>query len=254
MTTADFALLLPPMLAGLIVLATHVPFGRQVLDRGIVFIDLAIAQVAGLGVIVTRLAGYDPAGLAGQIGAIAFALGGAALLAATDRRWPAVQEALIGVLFVAAASAGVVLLAGNPHAGEMLHELLAGQLLWVRPEQLWPAAVASAAILLLMRRMPERTQARAFYPLFAVAVTISVQLVGVYLVFASLIVPALAARPWPPRLRHRVAFAVGAGAYALGLAASFLADLPAGAAIVLIAIPVAVAAALAAPAKPGAAG
>ena len=128
--------------AGLLVLATHVPLGTQVLARGIVFIDLAIAQIAGLGVIAADALGFEPQGWAVQVAALAAALLGALLLTWTEKRWPDVQEALIGVLFVLAASAGMLLLANNPHGGEHLKDLLVGQILWV---QLRAAAAGGAA-------------------------------------------------------------------------------------------------------------
>src|SRR5690606_10823415 len=84
----DWAILGLPFLAGLLVLLTHVPLGMQVLARGIVFIDLAIAQVAGLGVIAAHALGWDAQGWAAQLAAVSAALLGAALLTWTERRWP----------------------------------------------------------------------------------------------------------------------------------------------------------------------
>lgn len=226
----DFALLAAPLVAGLLVLAIHVPLGIEVLRRGIIFIDLAIAQVAGLGVIVALLFHWD-APLAVQATAAAAALGGALLLQWTERRWPAVQEALIGLLFVAAAAAGILLLAGNPHGGQHLQDLLAGQILWVGWTQLWPVALLYAVLLLLWFAARERLGRSGFYLLFALMVTASVQLVGVLLVFASLIAPAVAVSGLRRR-RLAVAYGIGALAYAVGLALSAVADLPAGAAVV----------------------
>ena len=113
-------LLGPAMIAGLLVTATHVPLGMQVIGRGIVFIDLAIAQIAGLGVILADALGWEPQGAAMQVAALSAALLAAFLLTWTERRWPQVQEAIIGVTFVLASSAAVLLLAGNPHGGEHL--------------------------------------------------------------------------------------------------------------------------------------
>ena len=146
----DLAILGPAMLAGLIVLATHVPLGQQVLGRGIIFIDLAIAQIAALGVILAPYVGIDEHGSGVQLAAAAAALGGAALLSWTDRRWSQYQEPLIGTLFVLAATGGLLLLANNPHGGEHLKDLLVGQILWVSLGQLVPAAVLSALLLALM--------------------------------------------------------------------------------------------------------
>lgn len=228
----NLSILVPAFLAGLLVLATHVPLGMQVLARGIVFIDLAIAQIATLGVIGADRVGFEPQGWVAQAAAVSAALAGAALLTWTERRWPDVQEALIGVLFVLAASGGMILVANNPHGGEHLHDLLTGQILWVGYAQLLPVAALSAVILALWFGLGSRINRFGFYGLFAFAVTASVQLVGVYLVFASLIVPALASRGQAPRRRLPAAYAVGAAGYALGLALSLLLDLPAGPAVV----------------------
>jgi len=229
----DPTILLLPLATGLLVLATHVPMGMKVLDRGIVFIDLAIAQIAGLGVIAADAFGLGEGGLAVQAAAVGAALLGALLLTWTERRAGEHQEALIGVLFVLAACLGLLLLAGNPHGGEHLKDLLVGQILWVRPTQ--AAALAAVTVVLLVALASgavERLGRFGFYAAFAVAVTASVQFVGVYLVFSSLIVPALATRRLTGRRRLVVAYAVGAVGYALGMALSALADLPSGAVIV----------------------
>ena len=229
----DWGILGPALVAGLLVLATHVPLGQQVLDRGIVFIDLAIAQIAGLGVIAAGTMGMPEGGVAVQVAAVSAALLGALLLTWTERRAQHQQEALIGVMFILAACAGILLLAGNPHGGEHLKDLLVGQILWVNTTQLMWLAVVSALLLLAMGLgWVKRLGRFGFYGAFALAVTASVQLVGVYLVFSSLIIPALATRTLRGRRRHVVAYGVGALGYALGLGLSALLDLPSGAVIV----------------------
>lgn len=229
--TFDFTIIAPAFLAGALVLVTHVPLGAQVLKRGIVFIDLAIAQIAALGVIMAGMADLDQAWMV-QLAAGAAAVLGAFLLTWTEKRWPEVQEAQIGVVFVLAATGSLLLLANNPHGGEHLRDLLAGQILWVRYEQLPLPAVATTAIALALFAYGGRIGRLGFYLLFALAVTISVQLVGVYLVFASLIVPGLAVRNYPPARRLAIAYAVGIAGYAAGLAISMVYDLPSGALIV----------------------
>lgn len=230
----DLSILGPAFIAGLLVLATHVPLGIQVLSRGIVFIDLAIAQVAGIGVIAADAAGWEPQGWAVQVAAVAAALAGALLLTYTERRWPDVQEALIGVLFVLASCAGILLLANNPHGGEHLKDLLVGQILWVNTSQLTAVALLTAVLLAVWFTFGGRLGRLGFYAVFAFAVTASVQLVGVYLVFASLIVPALATRGIAgARARQWIAYATGVAAYALGLVFSAVADLPSGAVVVM---------------------
>jgi len=228
----DLSILGPAFVAGLLVLATHVPMGQQVLARGIVFIDLAIAQIAGLGVIAADALGWEPRGFGVQIAAVGAALIGALLLTYTEKRWPDVQEALIGVLFVLAACAGIILLAGNPHGGEHLKDLLVGQILWVSYRQLLPVALLTGVILALWFRAVERLGRIGFYAMFAFAVTASVQLVGVYLVFASLIIPALASRFHVARRRLIIGYSIGVLGYAIGLALSAVFDLPSGAVVV----------------------
>ncbi|HEU0203788.1 MAG TPA: metal ABC transporter permease [Burkholderiaceae bacterium] len=229
--TLDLSIVGPALVAGLLVTATHVPLGMQVLDRGIVFIDIAIAQIAGTGVIAADLLGFEHAGGSGQLAALATALAGALFLTWTDKRWPDVQEAIIGTVFVLAATAGILLLAGNVHGGEHLKELLVGQILWVRVADLWLPALIYVAALVVWFAFGARLGRAGFYVLFALVVTLSVQLVGVYLVFATLIIPALATQ----RVRSRrllMAYACGVAGYALGLALSVELDLPSGAAIV----------------------
>jgi zinc/manganese transport system permease protein len=205
----------------------------QVLDRGIVFIDLAIAQIAGLGVIAADTVGLPEGGVAVQAAAVCAALLGAWLLTWTEKRAPQQQEALIGVMFILAACAGILLLAGNPHGGEHLKDLLVGQILWVNKTQLlWLAGLSALLLAALRLGWVARLGRFGFYGAFALAVTASVQLVGVYLVFSSLIIPALATRAHVGRRRYAVAYGVGAVGYGLGLALSALFDLPSGAVIV----------------------
>jgi len=223
----------PALVAGVLVLLTHVPLGMRVLSRGIVFIDLAIAQIAGLGVIGADTLGLPEGGWAVQVAAVLAALLGAALLTWTERRAPAQQEALIGVLFVLAACAGILLLAGNPHGGEHLKDLLVGQILWVDTSHLlWLGGVTAALLAFMHAGGLDRWGRFGFYATFAVAVTASVQVVGVYLVFSSLIVPALATLAWRGARRVVLGLLLGAFGYAGGLVASALWDWPSGAVIV----------------------
>lgn len=236
LSVPDIGLLTAPFAAGLVVLSTHVPLGIAVLRRGIIFIDLAVAQVAALGVIVAGLLQFDEhsAAPAGQLAAGLAALGAAALLTFCERRWPEIQEALIGLLFVFAAAAGILLLAGNPQGGEHLRDMLAGQILWAGWGQIGVVAALSVGVLSMRAWCARRgrSDGLAFYALFALAVTASVQLVGVLLVFASLIAPAVATARLGGRARILRAFGVGAMGYGLGLLVSLAADLPAGAAVV----------------------
>lgn len=227
----DFGIVWPALIAGLIVTATHVPLGMQVLERGIVFIDLAVAQIAGLGVIFAYSLGLDPHGAGVQAWALSAALGGALMLTWTEKVWPEVQEAIIGVTFVVAANAAILLLASNPHGAEHLKDMLVGQILWVDPGRLPLESLAYGTILALWFGVGKRLGRTGFYALFACAVTISVQLVGLYLVFTTLIVPALATRRYT-RLRLPWCYALGAAGYATGLGISLISDLPPGPLIV----------------------
>ena len=232
----DSSLLGAPLVAGLLVASTHVVLGRKVLERGIIFIDISIAQVAALGSIVGATLGLTPpegGGWQGQIAAGIAALLASGLLAWTERRLRFVQEALIGSLYVIAASAALLVLASNPHGAEHMQELLAGQILWIGFTQVWPVATLYAGILAVWFLWARR-QPAAFYFLFAFTVMASVQLVGVYLVFATLILPALAAHGMPERAGLAVGYAVGAAGYALCLWLSVPLDLPAGPLIVCV--------------------
>jgi len=235
-TAADFAfdwsLLGAPLLAGLLVASTHVLLGRRVLERGIIFIDLTIAQVAALGVI---LAGVHEEGTAllTQLAAGAAALAAAGLLTWTETRFRSLQEALIGSLYVVSACAALLVLAGNPHGAEHMQELMAGQILWVGMGALGPIAALYALLLAAWFLGLKRSRV-AFYFLFALAIMASVQLVGVFLVFATLILPAIATSGMAERPGLTLGYALAATAYALGLWLSVPFDLPAGPLIVCV--------------------
>jgi zinc/manganese transport system permease protein len=228
---ATFSILWPALVAGLLVAVSHVPLGQQVLRRGIVFIDLAIAQVAALGVIVAHSVGFELTGWETQLAAVVAALAGAMLMTWTERKRPEVQEALIGILFVLASTAQILLLANNPHGGEELKDLLAGQILWVSSAQLVQAAIVTA-LFVVAWRWHARFGHVGFYVVFAVMVTMSVQLVGVYLVFTTLIVPAVATYRHPRNRQLMLGYALAFASYFAGLAASVLTDLPSSAVIV----------------------
>ena len=130
---------------------------------------------------------------------------------------------------------GILMLSNNPHGGEHLKDLLVGQILWVGKTQIaWLALVTAVLGAAMLTGLVDRLGRFGFYGTFAIAVTASVQLVGVYLVFTSLIVPALATRGMTGRARYIGGYAVGAIGYALGLALSALLDLPSGAVIVWV--------------------
>jgi zinc/manganese transport system permease protein len=228
----SLSILWPALVAGVLVSLSHVPLGQQVLQRGIVFIDLAIAQVAALGVIAAQTFGLELHGWMTQVAAVLAALLGALLLTWTERRRPEVQEALIGVLFVLASTAQILLLANNPHGGEQLKDLLAGQILWVSSEHLARAAILTLLFLVVWFRWRTRLGRPGFYVLFALMVTMSVQLVGVYLVFTTLIVPAVATYRHAGGRQLALGYGLAFASYLVGLAVSVWTDLPSSAVIV----------------------
>jgi zinc/manganese transport system permease protein len=232
MTTHAIAwsILWPALIAGLIVAASHVPLGMQVLRKGIVFIDLAIAQIAGFGVVAADAFGFE-SGVLVQGSALAAAILGAVVLTWTEKRFPDVQEAIIGVSFVLAATAALILLSSNPHGAEHMKDILVGQILWVNPSELWLQGAISAIVLIVWFTLGERISRVGFYVLFACAVTMSVQLIGLYLVFATLIIPALATREFA-RNQLFFAYLVAVIGYATGLAISAWLDWPSGPVIV----------------------
>ena len=222
----------PAMLAGLLVLSTHVPLGQVVLKRGIIFIDLAIAQVAGLGVIAASAFGWDKSPIGVQAAAVFAALLAAAGLNWSEKRWPRTQEAIIGTLFVLAATGSILLLSENPHGGEHLKDLLVGQILWTTWNMLAVISVLYAVLLAIWFGKHGQTGRIGFYLIFAFTVTASVQVVGVYLVFASLILPALATRRLSGAKRLWAGYAIGALSYLIGILASAVLDFPTGAIVV----------------------
>ena len=228
----DLSILAPAFLAGVIVLLTHIPLGREVIKRGIIFIDLAIAQIAGMGVIIAFQFGWEMHGMEAQVAAVISALAGAWILHSLEKRAGEHLEALIGISFVLAATASLLLLANNPHGGEHIKELLVGQILWVDWSQVFYAAVVALVVVITWFRYKHKIGNIGFYILFAVSITSSVQLIGVYLVFTSLIVPALAASRYSEKPALVLAFTIGISGYFSGLIASAFFDLPSGAVIV----------------------
>ena len=220
-----------PLLATVLVVLIHGPMGREVLRRGIIFIDLAIAQVAGLGVVFVDLVVHEPNWIVVQFTAL---LG--ALLTALFFRWvethlPAEQEAVIGCTFILAASAVLLILADHPHGGEKIKHILSGQILFVTLSDLIfvaPIFFGATFLWLLFRRLREGIY---FFLLFSVVVTASVQLVGVYVVFASLILPALAVQKFTMDKDH-ASIIVGGISAIFGITASVFFDLPTGPSLV----------------------
>jgi zinc/manganese transport system permease protein len=247
-------LLLWPFVAGFVLAGIHAYFGIHVLARSVVFADLALAQVAALGLAVAMLAGYQVNSQEGYWYGLVFAIGGAVLFAlARPYEKLLQQEAVIGIVYAVSASVGVLVLDRAPQGAEHMKQLLIGSILAVTPQEVGEIALLYGAIGVLhvlfrrpltdvsFRPLAAQGEGRnlflwdfLFYASFALVVTSSVRVAGVLLVFSYLIVPAVLARlltadlPW----RLLLSWAIGVALTALGLYASWHWDLPTGPAIV----------------------
>lgn len=231
LTIEMLGLLAPAFFAGLVVASIHVPLGQEVLKRGIIFIDLAIAQIAALGVVVCNVFFHVEGGILPFALALLFAMAGSGFFAWLERAAPKYQEAFIGCSFVISASLIILILSHDPHGGEEMQGLLSGQILWVGWTQvMWTGLVYTG--LLAAWFVMKAQRARLFFIIFPVMITMSVQLVGVYLVFASLIMPALATAFMQGNNKLWTGYGIAALSFAGGLTASTLFDMPAGPAIV----------------------
>ena len=222
--TAEAWFLVPAAAVALGVLALA-PLGAQVLARGVVFIDLAVAQAAAAAALWAGAWIDHPSLLQSQGAAAAGALGCAAAVAALARRRPAQREALIGLLYVLGACAALLGARQDPHGRERLAELLAADVLWAGMPQVALLAACAAAVA-LARRVLGRDA--LFYPVFALAASVAVPVLGLFVVFAALIAPALWQRAgWPALVATLGAVAAGG----IGLALSWLLDAPSGACV-----------------------
>lgn len=224
-------IMLPALVAGIMIALTHAPLGIEVLKRGIIFIDLAIAQIAGLGLVVAGIFWHEPAGYVLQLSALSFALLAAFFFRLTERHMPKQQEAIIGVSYVLAATIALLLLADSPRGGEEIQHLLSGQILFITWQDVLAHAPVYGLILLLWFIKPSIRKGIGFYLLFALAITSSVQLVGVFMVFASLILPALAAVK--AKRLHLTAWSCGIVSVVSGMLVALACDMPAGLVIVI---------------------
>lgn len=230
MTTLELlpqAWFLAPVLALLCGVLALAPLGAQVLARGVVFIDLAVAQAAAAAALWAG-AIVDHAGwLVTQALAMAGALGCAAAVALLALRWPGQREALIGLLYVLGASVALLGARQDPHGREHMAELLAADVLWAQ----WPQVAVLAACALAVRLLGERlARDRVFFPVFAVVASLAVPVLGLFLVFAALIAPALWQRAGFSRT---LAWGGAVAACGAGLAASWAFDAPSGACVAL---------------------
>ena len=245
-----------PFAACLVLVGIHAYMGLHVLLRGVIFVDLALAQIAAFGTVVAVVSGHEP----GTAAAYAFSMGativGAAIFSLTrQRRGTVPQEAIIGITFVVASAAAILLADRAPEGADQIKELLAGAILWVSWKKVVSAALIYSAVgffhflfrkrFMLISEDPEAAYASGmkvrlwdflFYVTFGIIITLSVEMAGVLMVFAYLVAPAIIALASSDRWRARIAlaYAIGVTGSALGLYASYAWDFPSGPAIVCI--------------------
>ena len=213
---------------GLIALA---PLGAQVLARGVVFIDLAVAQAAAAAALWIGSQWHEAPRPVIQLAAAAGALLCAGLVALLAKRWSAQREALIGLVYVAGACLAMLAVRLDTHGGERVAALLAADILWADSAQVMTlAACAVGVVALAWRGQALLASDRWFYPVFAVVASLAVPALGLLLVFACLIAPALWTKAGS---RLPVGIAVTALAAACGLLASWVFDAPSGACVAL---------------------
>jgi zinc/manganese transport system permease protein len=249
-----------PLVAVILLPGLLVYLGLHIVERGVIFVDLALAQIAALGVAVAILMGADPAhDRLPYLMSLLFTIIGAAIFALTRFRHVRVpQEAIIGIVYIVSASAAVLVLSYTPSGDEDIKNLLVGNILLVTREQVLQTfalfAVIAAVHGVFRRRftqltfdhdgaIAQGTRTRLwdflFYVTFGFAVTSFVQIAGVYLVFSYLIVPSVCGALLSPRIGWRLAIgwtvAFGAGVSGLLMSTQWTSmDLPTGPTIVCL--------------------
>jgi zinc/manganese transport system permease protein len=246
--------LLWPFMASLILTGIHAYLGVHVVERGVIFVDLALAQIAALGATVAILIGMDPHGPGAYWLSLAFTFVGAAVFAfARTRRGHIPQEAFIGIAYAVASAAAILAMSKATGETEHLKDMLVGNILAVSRHEVLKTALLYGAIgvfhyifrrrFLLISTDPEQAEAQGisirfwdflFYASFGFVVTSSVAIAGVLLVFCYLIVPSVGAMLFADRVGRRLAigWTMGTLVSALGVYFSVLLDLPTGATIV----------------------
>jgi zinc/manganese transport system permease protein len=243
-----------PFVASLILTGIHAYLGVHVVERGVIFVDLALAQIAALGATIAILIGMDPHGQGAYWLSLAFTFIGAAIFAfARTRRGHIPQEAFIGIAYAVASAAAILAMSKATGETEHLKDMLVGNILAVNRHEVIKTAILYGAIgvfhyifrhkFLLISTNPTEAEARGmsirfwdflFYASFGFVVTSSVAIAGVLLVFCYLIVPSVGAMLFADRVGRRLAigWTMGTLVSALGVYFSVLMDLPTGAAIV----------------------
>jgi len=245
----------PSLTICLVIASIHVYLGMHVLEREVIFVDLSLAQLAALGATVAALfTDEEEPGWQAHVAALGFTIVGAALFAFTRRaRKHVSQEAIVGIVYAVASAVTVLVVSHSPHGAEHIKDILVGSLLNTTWTNVWQTAVAylvlGALQLFLASRFlkiswhPEDAERAirhvelwdfGFYVLFGLIITISVRFAGILLVFSYLIVPAVITRLFSENLIKRLfaGWGVAILASALGLWASWVWDLPTGAAMV----------------------
>lgn len=248
------SLLLWPFLASLVLTGIHAYLGLHVVERGVIFVDLSLAQVAALGSTIAFLCGYDLHGRGAYFFSLAFTLLGAGIFALSrSKRTRIPQEAFIGIVYAVCAAAAILIMDRLPEGAEHIKHILVGNLLAVTPAEVGRTAALYSAVGLahwLWRRpflaisTDPAAAARAgwnlrlwdflFYATFGLVVTSSVAVAGVLLVFSYLIVPSVTAMLFSDRVGVRLAigWTMGAVVSAVGMLASYRFDSPTGATII----------------------
>ena len=245
------AFLAPPFIAGLILTGIHAYLGLHVVERGVIFVDLSLAQIAALGATAATLRGFDVHDPITYFWSLGFTIAGAAIFAFTrmhhsESRIP--QEAIIGIVYAVSAATAILAMSKAAEGTEHLKDMLVGNILTVSWQTVLKTAVLYALVGLfhwIFRRKflaismgEEIPNVRwwdfLFYTSFGFVVTSSVAIAGVLLVFSYLIVPSVAAMLYARRVGTRLAFGWTTGAIvsAIGVLLSFRLDLPTGATIV----------------------
>jgi zinc/manganese transport system permease protein len=247
--------LLLPFLAGLILTGIHAYLGVHVVERGVIFVDLSLAQIAALGTTMAYLAGHDLHDPTTYFWSLGFTIVGAAIFALTrvhhETRIP--QEAIIGIVYAVSAAAAILAMSKAPEGTEHLKDMLVGNILTVSWREIITTAILYTLVGIfhyvfrkrfLAISIDANAAAKAglnvkfwdflFYTSFGFVVTSSVTIAGVLLVFSYLIVPSVAAMLYSRRIGPRLAigWTMGAIVSAAGIIASFHYDLPTGATIV----------------------
>jgi zinc/manganese transport system permease protein len=255
--SAFLGMMAAPVVAALVLVAMHGYLGGHVVRRGVIFVDIALAQVAAFGVAVALYTGAHVGSPTAWFAGLGATMLGALLITATRSRSQDVpQEAYIGIIYAVFSAAMILVLTQVPHGGEEIRHLLVGAILWVTWPEVLKIAVLYAALgglllwahprLLLISEDPAAARARGlairrwdflFYAVLGTVVTSSVQVAGVLLVFTLLVVPTVMACRLGCHggLRHGMfVLAVGLTAVVAGAATSWWLDVPTGAAIVCV--------------------